>query len=125
MPDKSSLEAPLNSAMTDFTNLLLVYITAPTQAVALEIAKGLVNAGLAAGANISGPMHSIYRWQQKIHDSEEWQIFIQTRKEDFEILSQFVADRHPYKVPCIIGAEITNGFAPFLSWIATAGATCN
>lgn len=96
---------------------LLIYITAPDQATALALAQGLVEASLARGANISGPIHSVYHWQGEIREKEEWQLFLQADEGKFDLLTEYVKARHPYKTPCIIGMEIKRGHKDFLEWI--------
>lgn len=101
----------------------LVYITAPDHATAKMLAEGLIREGLAAGANITGPAESIYRWLGEIRRAQEWQIFIQTA--DAATLTAWVSARHPHQVPCIIALPISGGFGPFLDWIReNGGETC-
>lgn len=103
---------------------LLAYVTFPTKEMAISIGKDLVGAGLAAGVNIFGPGLSIFRWDGKIQQKEEWYLLAQTKSEQFEELQAFTLKRHPYKNPCVIALPITMGSKPFLRWIAQGGQTC-
>lgn len=93
----------------------LVYITVPDHENALALARGMVECGLAAGANVAGPVTSFYRWQGEIRKADEWQIFAQT--DNFAGLRDWAAERHPHLVPCIVGIDIAVGHAAFLNWI--------
>lgn len=103
--------------MAQAENTLLVYITVPEEKACAEIACGLVSAGLAAGANMAGPVTSWYRWQGKLIQAREWQIFAQTTESGFEALARYVTEHHPHRVPCIIATGIAAGHPPFLEWI--------
>ncbi len=98
---------------------MLVYVTVPEESAALELARGAVCAGLAAGANIAGPCRSIYRWQGEIREAREWQIFFQTSA--FKSLAAFLAKLHPHVTPCIIGLKLDAGHPAFLDWINSSG----
>ena len=98
----------------------LVYITVPDRATAIALAEGLVEGCLAAGANLAGPVLSVYRWQGVVRRAEEWQIFAQTA--NFGALRDWVASKHPHIVPCIISVPILAGLEPFLDWIRANGA---
>lgn len=98
---------------------MLVYVTAPDKEMAFSLARSSIEAGLAAGANVSGPCHSVYRWQGEIRETEEWQIFLQTAA--FSALMQHIKGLHPHIVPCIVGLQIGTGNQDFLDWINMAG----
>lgn len=115
----SSQESPASACAHTGAGSLLVYITAPEKATALALARGLVENRLAAGANVAGPAQSFYRWQGKVCNAEEWQIFLQTDAEALPDLKSWVLAHHPHEVPCIIATAITEGHTPFLDWINT------
>lgn len=96
---------------------LLVYITVPDGEIAETLARGLVEAGLAAGVNVAGPVFSVYRWQGDIHEAKEWQLFCQTDKTAFNELREFVLRNHPHSVPCIMGMATEVGNPAFINWI--------
>lgn len=96
---------------------LLVYITVPDEALARSLGRGLIEDGLAAGVNISGPALSIYRWQGAIHEKREWLLFAQCQESAFRRLEAWIQNRHPYQTPCIIAMEIKKGNKDFLAWI--------
>lgn len=100
---------------------LLVYITVPERVMADYMARELVEARLAAGVHIAGPIRSVYRWQGEIRNAEEWTLLAQCAGGVFEDIRDFVLARHPYITPCIVAWNIDHGYKPFMDWIERAG----
>ena len=98
---------------------LLVLCTAPeTDGVALTLARGLVEARLAACVNIVGPVRSVYRWQGQVQDEAEVQLLIKTRTELFAAVEQWIGVHHPYEVPELIAFPATRVSQPYLQWLS-------
>ncbi len=96
---------------------LQVITTTALREEAERIVRELVEARLAACAQIVGPITSTYRWQGKIETSEEWQCWIKTRGELFEQVEQAIRRIHPYEVPEILAVPVVAGSASYLAWI--------
>jgi periplasmic divalent cation tolerance protein len=96
----------------------LVYVTAPSAREADRIALTAVNEGLAACANVLGPIRSIFRWQGKVERSREVSLILKTRRTRLAALTRRVKALHSYSVPCIVALPIVGGNPDFLSWIA-------
>jgi periplasmic divalent cation tolerance protein len=94
-----------------------VLMTAPSAEVATNIARALVDEGLAACVNIVPGVRSIYRWQGETCDDAEVLCVIKTRAERFEALRARVVALHPYEVAEVIALPIDAGNAPYLAWI--------
>lgn len=94
----------------------IVYITAPTKKEAKKIAEILVKERLAACCNIF-PLESVYKWRGKIEKTEEFGIFVKTKKRLVEKVLKRVKELHSYEVPCIISIPIEKGDKKFLEWI--------
>ncbi|MFQ6051028.1 MAG: divalent-cation tolerance protein CutA [Candidatus Hydrothermarchaeota archaeon] len=93
-----------------------MYITASSEEEAKKISEILLNERLAACANIF-PIKSLYWWEGKITEDEEYGILIKTRKNLLEKIEKKVKEIHSYKVPCIISMSITSGSKDYLEWI--------
>ena len=99
--------------------VLLVLCTAPAAGeVALELARGLVEARLAACVNLVGPVRSVYRWQGEVQDEPELQLLIKTRRGRYRELEQWLGKHHPYEVPEILALPIAVGAPGYLAWLA-------
>lgn len=97
---------------------IFVYVTCPSEEVAASIGRKIVEARLAACANILPSVKSIYHWQGKIETASESVLVFKTTDDLWDGLKNEVKSLHPYEVPCIIAMPITHGHAPYLEWIA-------
>ena len=96
---------------------IVVFVTCGSEKEALKIAHSLVEERLAACVNLVSPVRSIYRWEGKIWDEEEWILIIKTQKERFGELEKKVKSLHSYSVPEIIGLPVVEGASSYLKWI--------
>lgn len=94
-----------------------VLVTCPDRDTGVAIAGALVEAKLAACANLLDGVTSIYRWKGEIQQDAEVLLLIKTRHACFAALKDKVNELHPYEVPEIIATDITAGNAPYLNWI--------
>jgi periplasmic divalent cation tolerance protein len=95
----------------------VVMVTAASRAEAETIAQTLIQAHLAACVSIL-PVQSIYTWQNKVHQEDEWQLLIKSDLAKFETIEAKVREIHSYEVPEIIAVPILAGSKPYLNWIA-------
>lgn len=96
---------------------IVVLITAPEEAKALEIARALVGEELAACVNLVPAVRSVYRWEGKICDDVEVLLVAKTRAGAFERLKDRVLSLHPYSCPEVIALPVSEGHAPYLLWL--------
>jgi periplasmic divalent cation tolerance protein len=98
---------------------LVVLCTAPAGGeVAVGLARGLVEAGLAACVNLVPAVRSLYRWQGKLCDDAEVLLIIKTRRERFEAVREWLSREHPYEVPEVVALPIEAGAPSYLAWLA-------
>ncbi len=83
----------------------LVMITVGDREEARDIARRLVETGLAAGAQIL-PIDSIYRWQGDIVEDSEWLMLVKTRRDRFQAIESVVNEMHSYEVPPVLMIEM-------------------
>jgi periplasmic divalent cation tolerance protein len=95
----------------------VVLVTAPDQAAAERISKGLLARKLAACVNIVPGLISLYRWEGSVEKDQEVLLIIKTRLALFEELSKQVMKDHPYQNPEVIALPIEIGADPYLKWI--------
>lgn len=93
-----------------------VYVTTPSLEVARRIAQHVVNARLAACANMF-PVHSVYRWEGALQDEPEVAMLLKTRRALVPALEQAIRTMHPASVPCIVALDVVAGHAPYLAWV--------
>lgn len=95
----------------------VVLVTAASRAEAEVIATSLVQSQLAACVSLL-PIHSIYTWQGKLHQEQEWQLLIKTDLTQFQALATKIRELHSYEVPEIIALPLVAGSQPYLQWIS-------
>lgn len=98
--------------------MIVVLMTAPSMEKALEIARAVVDARLAACVNVLGEVRSIYRWQGAVKDDAEVLCVMKTTVERFEALKAKVLALHPYDLPELIALPVALGHAPYLAWVS-------
>lgn len=84
---------------------------------AAELARGVTGARHAACVQIVGPIRSVYWWQGKLEEAQEWQLLIKTTSAAFPALEAFVKANHPYDTPELIACPIVAGSREYLDWI--------
>ena len=92
--------------------------TLPSRQQALQLAQQIVDARLAACAQVSGPITSVYHWQGAVETSEEWVVVAKTCQEQWKNLERTIRECHPYDVPEIIAVPILVGSRGYLDWMA-------
>lgn len=95
-----------------------VYVTAANRAVALALARRLVEDRLAACANIVEGVTSVYRWQGKVETAPEAALFLKSRRGLLDAIVARVRAEHDYDCPCIAVLPIVGGNPAFFEWIA-------
>jgi periplasmic divalent cation tolerance protein len=99
------------------TDKRLVFSTVADIEEARKIARALVDKQLAACVNIVGPIHSIYRWNENLEESDEILLVIKTTAEVFPRLRDELKILHSYEVPECISVNIEDGLPEYLKWI--------
>ncbi|HEY8106630.1 MAG TPA: divalent-cation tolerance protein CutA [Gemmatimonadales bacterium] len=77
----------------------------------------LVEARLAACAQITGPIVSIYRWQGRVEHATEWLCLLKTTVSRMPDLEARIRAEHSYQVPEIVAVPIVAGDPAYLAWI--------
>jgi periplasmic divalent cation tolerance protein len=97
---------------------IVILCTAPVDDDhAARLARGLVDARLAACVNLVPGVRSFYRWKGNVEDDAEVQLVIKTRPERFEAVAAWLDEHHPYDEPEILALPVTAGSDTYLSWV--------
>ncbi|MEM0008077.1 MAG: divalent-cation tolerance protein CutA [Candidatus Bathyarchaeia archaeon] len=113
----TSLRTTRNGEPKLDNNHIIVLTTTSSREEAEKIAHALLAERLIACANIIGPIHSLFWWQDKIDTAQEYLILMKTRKDLFNKLAEKVKALHSYQVPEIIALPIVEGFKPYMEWL--------
>ena len=95
----------------------IVMVTAPDRALARRLAKGALEAKLAACANIVPAVESHYWWEGKLESSDEALLICKTRQALTPKLERVIREIHPYDTPEFIALPLTTGSRKYLAWL--------
>lgn len=96
---------------------VVIYSTWPDASVAAAAGGALVEAGLAACANILPAMTSIYVWRGQLQRDGEVAMLLKTRASLAERVVAAIQSRHPYDTPAILVLPVAGGSDAFTAWI--------
>jgi periplasmic divalent cation tolerance protein len=95
-----------------------VLTTVDSEEAGVTLARGIVEARLAACVQIVGPIRSVYWWEGQVDEAREWQLLIKTTGEQLPELERHIKANHGYDTPEIIETEIIGGSAEYLGWVS-------
>ncbi|HTZ94950.1 MAG TPA: divalent-cation tolerance protein CutA [Terriglobales bacterium] len=95
----------------------LVLTTAGSRDEARRIAEALVDRKLAACVNVIPGVLSIYRWQGKRDEADEWMLLIKTTAAAFERVRDAIKEMHSYELPECLCLAIESGSLEYLQWL--------
>lgn len=96
---------------------IVVFVTTSSEEEAMRIGLALVQAELASCVNVLPQVRSIFRWEGKVTEEQEFMMVIKSRSDLFEVLAVTVKRLHSYAVPEIIALPIVKGSEEYLAWI--------
>ncbi|MFF6774515.1 divalent-cation tolerance protein CutA [Streptomyces sp. NPDC012637] len=97
--------------------LLTVLTTTDARAKAEALARGAVEARVAACAQITGPITSVYRWQGAVETAEEWQVVFKTTEAGYPALEAHLLAAHDYDTPEILATPVARVSADYAAWV--------
>jgi periplasmic divalent cation tolerance protein len=95
----------------------VVVTTTDSADEAERLARGLVDAHLAACVQIVGPVRSAFRWEGSVSVETEWQLVVKTAAARVDDLTAWIAAEHSYDVPEVIALPVVGGHGPYLRWV--------
>ncbi len=98
-------------------NYCAILVSASSQSQATLIATVLVESQLAACVSLV-PITSIYTWQKKLHQEQEWQLLIKTELTLFAAVAAKIQELHSYEVPEIVAIPLVAGSQSYPQWIS-------
>ena len=95
---------------------IAVVTTLANREEAHRLARALVERKLAACVNIVPKIASIYRWEGKVEQAEEWLLVIKTGVA-FEKVRDAIREMHSYELPECLAIAIEDGSPEYLKWL--------
>jgi periplasmic divalent cation tolerance protein len=96
--------------------MMIAWTTTASVAEAETLANGAVENGLAACAQIDGPMRSVYRWEGKLESSQEFRVTFKLLASQQAGLERWIDANHPYDTPQWIVVEAKRVSEKYLNW---------
>ncbi|AOS45483.1 Divalent-cation tolerance protein CutA [Lacunisphaera limnophila] len=96
--------------------MFVAWTTTEHRADADRLARGAVEARLAACAQVEGPVTSHYHWEGKMTQTEEFRVCFKYLPGNASSLSAWIHRHHPYAVPEWIEVSAENVGEKYLSW---------
>ena len=103
--------------MTEGGGPLVVLVTAPSEAIALELGQRVVDDRLAACVSVVPGVTSIFMWEGKREEASEALLVIKTPAERYPALQQRVLELRPYSVPEVLALAVEAGAPAYLRWV--------
>ena len=96
---------------------LQVSTATATRDEAIQLAGSAVSAGLAAGAQVVGPVVSIFWHEGQYGEGEEWQVLLKTTERRYPGLETHLLENHSWGKPEVTAVPIAAGAASYLDWL--------
>jgi periplasmic divalent cation tolerance protein len=96
--------------------MLLAWTTVATPDDATRLARGAVDARLAACVQVEGPIMSHYRWEGRIESAPEYRLMFKFLPEQAAGLEAWIRARHPYATPEWVVVRAEHVSEKYLSW---------
>lgn len=96
---------------------IVLIVSVPSKSLGLDIARALVENRLVACAQLGSPITSVYRWNGKIEEDEEFILTLKTHRELFKKIEEQILSLHPYEVPQIIALKVDSITRPYYEWL--------
>jgi len=93
---------------------LHVVTTVDSIDAAVTLSRSVVNARLAACAQVSGPIQSTYWWQGTVEETEEWVITFKTTRAGYAALERHIPCQPFIRDPEILAVPILRGSPDYL-----------
>ncbi len=103
--------------MKSAARFAVVLVTTPNLRVARKLAGAVLDARLAACANLVPGLESHYVWQGKRERTREVLTVMKTTRKQLAALEALVVELHPYDTPEFLTLTLSQGNARYLKWI--------
>ena len=101
--------------MTEAIGIALT--TLPSRDEADRLAADAVAAGLAACAQVDGPIRSHYTWEGKVESEDEFRVTFKFAANKSADLESWVPARHPYAVPQGLSFVADHASPGYRAWV--------
>jgi periplasmic divalent cation tolerance protein len=98
-------------------DILQVSTATATREAAIELAQLVVQARLAASAQVHGPAASVFWHEGEFGSGEEWILLLKTTTDRYAELEAHLVANHPWSNPEVVAVPVAAGAAHYLDWV--------
>ena len=98
-------------------HVLVILVTTANKEEAVRIGKEMVDAKLAACANIILGVQSIYRWKGKVVKAQEALLILKSTRPRYRALEKAIKAMHTYETPEILALPVKEGLDQYIGWV--------
>lgn len=95
----------------------IAWTTLPSREEADRLAGEAVAAGLAACAQVEGPLRSHYTWEGRVQAEEEYRLTFKYAAAHGADLEAWVLARHPFAVPQWLAVQVDHASPGYRAWV--------
>jgi periplasmic divalent cation tolerance protein len=100
------------------SDAVVLLTTVATAQEAVALVRSLLDRRLIACGTVLPAARSLYRWEGKVADEEEYVIILKSRAPRIRDIEAAFEELHPYKVPELLALPVAAGLTRYLGWIA-------
>lgn len=98
-------------------NIIVVLCSCSEGAPAAQLARALVEEGLAACVNRLPGVVSNFRWEGRLDEAQETLLIIKSTEARLPALTARIRELHPYELPEVIAVPVMGGLDDYLEWV--------
>ena len=95
----------------------IAWTTLPSREEADRLAADAVAAGLAACAQVEGPVRSHFTWEGRVQAEDEFRLTFKYAATKSAALETWVHARHPYAVPQWLAVQADHASPGYRAWV--------
>jgi periplasmic divalent cation tolerance protein len=99
------------------TDIILVRVNCSSLGEADTIGRKVIEAGLAACANIDGPLRSLYEWDGRLESGEEYVLWLKTTASLWPEAEALILELHSFDTPAILAIPCQYANARYEAWL--------
>jgi periplasmic divalent cation tolerance protein len=96
---------------------IIAMTTTNSEKEARHLADILVRGKIAACVQIVPKIHSIYEWEGKVHDEQEYLLLIKTREDLAKKVKAAIEEEHSYEVPEFLVVPVIDSTESYMRWM--------
>ena len=103
--------------MKSSRSFVTVWVTVPRRPLAVKLSRLAVESGLAACAQVEGPLRSHYTWEGRVQAEDEYRLTFKFAAAKARDLETWVHARHPYAVPQWLVVQADHASPGYRAWV--------